>query len=103
MQEVRTAHGAKGRDILTKNHEPTEVRVKLFVQVPETLCKAARLKLPLEEVMRASSVPGAAMRSSCQHAAHKLPKFSGGLLHFNGEPSWLAEKGDQEPSRNDPP
>ncbi|CAE7816469.1 DUS1L [Symbiodinium sp. CCMP2592] len=35
--------------------------------------KAARLGLPLEEVMRASAVPG-------------------GVLHFNGEPSWLTEK-----------
>lgn len=42
--------------------------------------KAARLGLPLEEVMRASAVPG-------------------GVLHFNGEPSWLAEKGEEISTR----
>ena len=37
--------------------------------------KAARLQLPLAEVMKGSQVPG-------------------GSLHFNNEPSWLTEKGD---------
>ncbi|CAE7556591.1 DUS1L [Symbiodinium microadriaticum] len=44
--------------------------------------KAARLGLPLEEVMRASAVPG-------------------GVLHFNGEPSWLAEKGEEISTRTE--
>lgn len=37
--------------------------------------KAARLQVPLAEVMKGSAVPG-------------------GSLHFNNEPSWLTEKGD---------